>query len=74
MTFVLKDETIETKHGNFYVYISQEKFENSFKVGIAKEYSPGICGYVLNELYYATMPKAKHRYAYLKREARKGRW
>ena len=74
MTITFENETVKTIYGNFYVYINQEKFENNFKVGITREFEPGICGYPINELYYETIDKAKRRYAYLKREAKKGRW
>lgn len=74
MTVTLKNEIVETQHGNFYVYIDQEKFETTFKVGIAKEIAPGLCTYPINEIRYNEMDKAKRRYAYLKREAKKGRW
>lgn len=70
MTVTIKQETV---NGN-YIYIEQDKFSVSYKVGISKDYGNGTCGYPYSELNYETLPKAKKRYSYLKRKILKGEY
>lgn len=68
MTLTIKRETIEGKT----IYIRQEKFDSGFCVGIDCFFDDCGMAYNLNENYYMDLEKAKKRFNYLKRQAKKG--
>lgn len=68
MTITFATENVN----NYNIYIEQDKYTTSFKVGASPIVSEGLCGFPVSELVYPTYDKAKRRYNYLRSKARKG--
>lgn len=75
MTVTFQEETVKNDRDEmFYIYIEQDKYKSSFRVGIAVQYDECRVGYPLNEHRYWTMQQAKRRFRDLRRQVMKGEY